>query len=69
MLRKSLPIPSPLLTFITALDRKYVSKDYPCSLCKNDIMISAQMKRKPVTGLRIHQRIEAKVILCTKTYQ
>ena len=36
---------------------------------KSYIMTSTQMKRKPVTGLHIHQRIEAKVILCTKTYQ
>ena len=36
---------------------------------KHDVMISTQMKRKPVTGLRIHQRLEAKVILCTKSYQ
>ena len=36
---------------------------------KYDIMIPTQMKRKPVTGFRIHQRLEAKVILCTKSYQ
>ena len=36
---------------------------------KYDIMITTQMKRKPVTGVRMHQRLEAKVILCTKSYQ
>lgn len=69
MLRKSLPILNPSHSFIAALDENMCVEIIHEAYAKYDIMIPTQMKRKPVTGFRIHQRLEAKVILCTKSYQ